>query len=156
MTISTFLDARRIVNYGITMADVELALLIDRFMRKIHMSLQAKAGEFDTENVGPAGGMVLLTIADMGRPEIHELTARFARDKSQMTRVISLLETKGLLERQPSERDRRAHTVRLTAKGKRVVDQIGQALGATITQLVAPLDPTEVAALKVMMQKATR
>jgi len=65
------------------MEDTDLALLIDRFMRRIHFGLQSKAHAFDTAKVGPGGGIVLLTLAEMGRPELHELTTRVSRDKSQ-------------------------------------------------------------------------
>ena len=135
------------------MADVELALLVDRFMRQIHASLQAKAADFDTENVGPAGGMLLLTLADMGRPEMHELTARFARDKSQMTRVVRALEGKGLVVRQRSDRDQRAHVLSLSAKGHQVVAVLQQVLADTISDLVAPLDSGDQKVLKALLAR---
>ncbi len=138
------------------MADVELALLLDRFMRRIHMSLQAKAPSFDTENVGPAGGMLLLTLAEMGRPELHELTERFARDKSQMTRVVRSLENKGLLVRQCSERDQRASTIGLTEKGRRVVEMLERALAETVGDIVEPLSVDERRLLKSMLSRVTR
>jgi len=136
------------------MADVDLALLIDRLLRRIHTSLQSRATEFDTENVGPAGGMVLLTIAEMCRPEIHELTARFARDKSQMTRVIRSLEDKGLVARVPSERDARASVVFLTEKGRAFVADLGQALAETIDTILDPISDVDKAKLKSLLQVA--
>ncbi|WP_424969639.1 MarR family winged helix-turn-helix transcriptional regulator [Dinoroseobacter sp. S76] len=135
------------------MADTDLALFVDRFMRRIHSALQAKAAEFDTENVGPAGGMLLLTLAEMGQPEIRELTARFARDKSQMTRVIGMLETKGLVARRPSQRDQRASVVSLTPKGHAVVADLSRALAETIGTLVAPLSAEEQETLKTLMAR---
>lgn len=135
------------------MADTDLALSVDRFMRRIHSALQARAAEFDTENVGPAGGMLLLTLAEMGQPEIRELTARFARDKSQMTRVIGMLETKGLVARRPSQRDQRASVVSLTPKGHAVVADLSRALAETIGALVAPLSAEEQETLKALMAR---
>ena len=135
------------------MADVELALLIDRFLRRIHTSLQAKAVSFDTEDVGPAGGMVLLTLAEMGRPEMHELTARFARDKSQMTRVVKSLEKKGLVIKQTSERDARASVVSLTPKGRDLVATLGQALAESINDVLGPVSDAEKNQLKLIMQR---
>lgn len=125
------------------MADVELALLIDRFMRRIHSSLQSKASDFDTENVGPAGGMVLLTIADLGTPEMHRLTERFARDKSQMTRIVNSLETKGLVARKTSELDARVSIVSLTSSGEKVVATLKSVLTETINDILKPASGTE-------------
>ena len=125
------------------MANVELALLVDRFMRRIHISLQGKASVFDTENVGPAGGMLLLTLSDMGHPEMHELTERFARDKSQMTRVVRALETKGLVKRQISDRDQRANTISLTSEGHQFVNKLKHVIAETVDDIVEPLNKTE-------------
>ena len=136
------------------MSDTELAILVDRFMRQIHMSLQAKASGFDTENVGPGGGMVLLTLADMGPSEMHELTRRVARDKSQMTRLMKSLETKGLLERTTSKADARVSIVSLTPFGNEVVDTLRRAVAEAIGQVLSPITEQEKEQLKHLMRKA--
>ena len=136
------------------MSDTELAILVDRFMRQIHMSLQAKASGFDTENVGPGGGMVLLTLADMGPSEMHELTRRVARDKSQMTRLMKSLETKGLLERTTSKADARVSIVSLTPFGNEVVDTLRRAVAEAIGQVLSPITEQEKEQLKELMRKA--
>ena len=136
------------------MSDTELAILVDRFMRQIHMSLQAKASGFDTENVGPGGGMVLLTLADMGPSEMHELTRRVARDKSQMTRLMKSLETKGLLERTTSKADARVSIVSLTPFGNEVVDTLRRAVAEAIGQVLSPITAQEKEQLKDLMRKA--
>lgn len=46
------------------MPDIEVGQLVDRFMRHIHADLGRKAPTFDKEKVGPAGGMVLMALAD--------------------------------------------------------------------------------------------
>ena len=136
------------------MSDTELAILVDRFMRQIHMSLQAKASGFDTENVGPGGGMVLLTLADMGPSEMHELTRRVARDKSQMTRLMKSLETKGLLERTTSKADARVSIVSLTPLGNEVVDTLRRSVAEAIGQVLSPITAQEKEQLKDLMRKA--
>lgn len=136
------------------MADTELALLIDRFMRRIHFGLQAKAPGFDKENVGPGGGIILLTIADMGRPGLHELTRRVARDKSQMTRTVRSLEAKGLVERHGSANDARVTLVSLTPKGEDVVSQLRTAVAETIDEILVPISQIEKNQLKGLLQRA--
>ena len=136
------------------MQDTELALLIDRFMRRIHFGLQSKASGFDKENVGPGGGVVLLTIADMGRPGLHELTKRVARDKSQMTRTIRSLETKGLVARQVSPSDARVSLVSLTPAGETVVSQLRAAVAETIGEILEPISPANKQQLKKLLHRA--
>ena len=136
------------------MADIELALLIDRLMRKIHFGLQEKASEFDRENVGPGGGIILLTLAEMDGCKMQELTTRVARDKSQMTRMIQSLETKGLVKRHPSQDDARVSLVSITNKGHGVVEELGQALAETITDILQPINGQEKSHLKDLLRRA--
>lgn len=135
------------------MADTELALLIDRLMRRIHVTLHAKAPEFDTERLGPGGSMILLTLAEMDGVALHELTRRVARDKSQMSRVVQSLENKGVVERRASPRDGRVSEVFLTEKGEAVVAVLTDALTEAIDQVMAPISQAEKATLKDIMRR---
>lgn len=136
------------------MQDTELALLIDRFMRRIHFGLQSKAHSFDSSRVGPGGGIVLLTLADMGCPGMHELTRRVARDKSQMTRTIRSLEAKQLVMRKASQRDARVSLIFLTEEGERVVRELRQAVSETIGEILAPISISEEKVLRGLLERA--
>lgn len=142
------------VNNIVAMQNIELALLVDRFMRKIHFGLQSKAHDFDRERVGPGGGIVLLTLADMGCPGLNELTRRVARDKSQMTRTIRSLETKGLVARRASPDDARVSLVHLTREGEAVVDELRQAVAETIGEILAPISRQEEKVLQDLLERA--
>lgn len=135
------------------MADTDLALLIDRLMRRIHVTLHAKAPQFDTERLGPGGSMVLLALSEMNGGPLNELTRRVARDKSQMSRVIQSLENKGVVERRPSPSDGRVSEVFLTEKGKAVVAALTDALTEAIDQVMAPITEAEKATLKDIMRR---
>jgi len=134
------------------MQNTELALLIDRFMRRIHFGLQSRAEGFDRKNVGPGGGIVLLTLADMGCPGLHELTKQVARDKSQMTRTIRSLEAKGLVERKASPCDARVSLVSLTDDGETVVEELRRAVAETINEILKPISITEEEVLRTLLQ----
>ncbi len=136
------------------MQDTELALLIDRFMRRIHFGLQSKADAFDTAKVGPGGGLVLLTLSEMGQPSLNALTQRVARDKSQMTRTVRSLEAKGLVARSPSPDDARVTLIRLTEQGDTVVDGLKRAVADTIGDILAPISKAEEQALKDLLKRA--
>ena len=136
------------------MQDTDLALLIDRFMRRIHFGLQSKAHAYATARVGPGGGIVLLTLSEMGCPSLHDLTRRVARDKSQMTRTIRSLEAKGLVQRQTSPQDARVSLISLTEDGKQVVQGLQRAVADTIGEILAPLSETDEEALRHLLAKA--
>ncbi|MEM0991148.1 MAG: MarR family winged helix-turn-helix transcriptional regulator [Pseudomonadota bacterium] len=136
------------------MHDIDLALLIDRFMRRIHFGLQSKAHTFDTAQVGPGGGIVLLTLSEMGCPGLHALTKRVARDKSQMTRTIRALERKGLVVRTASPHDARVTLVCLTPAGAQVVKDLQHAVAETIAEILGVLPEADEKALKSLLQRA--
>lgn len=135
------------------MHDAELALLLDRFMRRIHFGLQSKRTSFDAENVGPGGGIVLLTLSDMGCPSLNELTKQVARDKSQMTRSIRALEAKGLVARKASPDDARVTLVHLTPAGDKVVSTLQQAVAETINDILAPISASETKVLRDLLER---
>lgn len=62
---------------------------------------------------------VLAVLAQFGPSGQKEIAARLGFDKSDATRVINHLEDESLIQRTENEADRRRHTVRLTAKGRR-------------------------------------
>lgn len=136
------------------MPDTDLALLIDRLMRRIHVTLHAKAPEFDTERVGPAGGMVLLTLAEHDGAPLSELTRLVGRDKSQMTRMMAGLERKGLITRAVCEADARVTRVALTQAGRQTVTGLQAAVTQAVDQVLAPLPTGDRAALQAIMTRA--
>lgn len=134
--------------------DIEVGQLVDRFMRNIHADLGRKAPVFDKERVGPAGGMVLMALADQEPMAIHELVRSIARDKAQVTRLLQTLGTKGLVEKSQSLVDGRVCVIQLTPQGRETVARLRHALAETIDELLRPLDGQERATLKALLGKA--
>ena len=135
------------------MPDIEIGQLVDRFMRHIHADLGRKAPTFDKERVGPAGGMVLMALADKEPVAIHELVRFIARDKAQITRLLQTLGTKGLIEKSQSQTDGRVCVLRLTCKGRDTVAGLQLAVAESIDVLLDPLDAQERESLKVLLKK---
>jgi len=123
-------------------------------MRRIHVRIQAKASDFDKENLGPTGSMVLLTLDEIGTAPLHKLTERMQRDKSQMTRMVRQLEQKGLVTRQPSAEDARVTLLALTPSGTEAVLQIQQAVAETLEEVLSPLNQDDLATLQAILQRA--
>lgn len=135
------------------MPDIEIGQLVDRFMRHIHADLGRKAPSFDKERVGPAGGMVLMALADQEPVAIHELVRSIARDKAQITRLLKTLAAKGLIEKSQSQTDGRVCVLRLTRKGRDTVTGLQLAVAETIDVLLDPLGGQERETLKVLLKK---
>ena len=136
------------------MSDYQLALLLDRFVRRMHIVLHAKALDFDKDKIGPLGAIALLTISDLGPTPMQAVTARLARDKSQMTRIIHMLEDKGMIRRETSAEDSRVTIVSLTSKGDAMVVTHRNAVAETIHEVIGPVSDTERDALIRILERA--
>ncbi len=137
------------------MTDIVIAQLVDRFMRRIHVELQARAPEFDPDRIGPSASMILMALADLEPIAANELARRVARDKSQMTRVLKSLAEKGLIERCACEGDARVSLVALTLDGRGYVTEVKKVLTEIIDGILAPLAPDERGGLTAILSKVS-
>jgi DNA-binding MarR family transcriptional regulator len=79
------------------------------------------------QGVTVAQAYTLLTLPQAGQITMNELSAKMGLASSTMTRMIDQLVTKGLVQRQHDEEDRRVVWVKLTAKGQRVQHTLDRA-----------------------------
>lgn len=135
-------------------ADTHLAILLDRFMRRLHMALRRKAPGFDTERIGPGGALVLLTIEETGTIPLNRLTDCLVRDKSQMTRTVRALEGKGLVARLQSPTDSRVSLIALTEAGRDVVETHQREIAETIDETLGPLSAAERRVFQAVLERA--
>lgn len=126
-----------------TQEPFEIAYLVDRFMRRISADLHDKALQIDVDRVGPFGGMILLTLSDIEPAPMHELVTQMGRDKSQMTRAIKTLESKGMIERRSCPRDGRVSVLQLSEKGQVFVVEIKSILSQVIDGILTPVSQRE-------------
>ncbi|MEL6266673.1 MAG: MarR family transcriptional regulator [Pseudomonadota bacterium] len=132
---------------------LDIATQVDRFVRRLNAAVHARAEAVDAERVGPLGGMALLTLAEIEPAPIGRLTAEMGRDKSQMTRLVGLLEAKGMLARTPSPDDGRVSLLSLTARGQAQVAAFRNAVAAAVDEILAPLGAGERDALAATLRK---
>ncbi|MCR9088946.1 MAG: MarR family transcriptional regulator [Rhodobacteraceae bacterium] len=141
------------VNINPAGPDIEVARLIDRMTRRIHAALNARAAEFDRHRVGPAGGILLLTLADHEPARVQDLVRLMARDKGQMTRGVQALERKGLIARRDCADDARVSLLVLTEEGHRAVGELQHAVAEALDGILAPLPAADRRQLKAILAK---
>lgn len=144
------------INQKIALQDFDTALLVDRFMRRVHAKVHERAVVFDRDRIGPNGGLTLLTLADIEPAPIHELVRAMARDKSQMTRLLKLLGDKGLIARAASPADARVCVLTLTAKGQVMVEGLREIVAEAVDEVLAPLDGEEKDTFRALLTRAVR
>lgn len=131
-----------------------MAMLFDRLTRRIHVSLQKAAPEFDTEKIGPGGGIILLTLNDLGPVPMAVLARALVRDKSQMTRAVASLARKDLVTRSANAEDSRVVTVALTDKGREMVLTLQKAIDQAVNAQLTPLSEDERRTLHDLLARA--
>lgn len=87
-----------------------------------------------------------------GVPQV-ELADRTFKDKPNLTRMIDVLEKKGLVERRKDESDRRAYNVYLTASGRALQDQLTPLAAGVLARIQQDFSHKEIAQLKSMLKK---
>lgn len=137
------------------MPDTQLAIHLDRLVRRIHVDLSARAKEFDTARVGPGGVILLLTLDEIGTAPLNALAQRLVRDKSQLTREVASLERKGMVTRAPCPTDARVTLLSLTASGHDMVALHQSELAKTLDDVLSALNAAEKATLSALIAAAT-
>jgi len=82
------------------------------------------------------------------------LAGLIAYDRTTITGVVDRLVQKGLVVRQPSPRDRRAHELQITAAGKKTLRGIEPAVQAAQKSMVRGLNAGESKELMRLLRKA--
>lgn len=132
---------------------VDLALQIDRLMRRINADLHPQAKHFDYENVGPIGGMLLLTIGEAEPVSLQAVIAKMGRDKSQITRLLQKLVQKGLVAKERDDDDGRELILCLTPKGQQQLNSIQKALADVVKHIFEPIKQEDVKAFSEILER---
>jgi DNA-binding MarR family transcriptional regulator len=124
---------------GRSETDEELAtrlrVAVTRLNRKLRQ--QALAG------LSPAQASALGTVNRLGHPTLGELASAEQVQPPTVTRLVTTLETAGLVARETDAVDRRVVRVRITAEGRRNLQRIRTLKNAFLARRLATLDPAE-------------
>ena len=96
---------------------------------------------------------VLGALADKGEMSQRQLSEVAKIEKSSLVLFLDALEAGGWVKRDADPQDRRAHRVRLTAKGAAKFHKLGPALLAVQNRFLAPLSAAERVQLANLLQR---
>lgn len=83
------------------------------------------SADLEREGLSASGFSVLMVLSTSGGElELRALRTRLRTSKANATEVVTTLETRDLVQRFRLPHDRRAASVRLTTKGREVVDRL--------------------------------
>ena len=102
------------------------------------------SADLEREGLSGSGFSVLMVLsAAGGELELRELRARLRTSKANATEVVTTLETRGMVQRFRLPHDRRAASVRLTVKGREIVDRLFPEHTMRVADAFAVLDEAE-------------
>jgi len=101
----------------------------------------------------PAQYGVLCVLNQQPGIDQSSLARALAFDKVTVLRVLKGLEDRGLCERLPAQDNRRQRSVRLSAKGKRVLAQADRPVQQAYEMLMSPFTEQEQGQLMALLQK---
>ena len=133
--------------------EATLALKIDRLMWRFHADFHPHATRIDLDKVGPIGGMIMFIIAENTPTTAQAIATHVGRDKSQISRVVSLLVRKGLIEKSSNGDDARVSELCLTERGQLQVAAFNGALVEATQQTLGHLSPSEVEQFSELLSK---
>jgi GNAT superfamily N-acetyltransferase len=87
---------------------------------------------------------------------VRDLRARLELDSGYVSRLLRSLERQGFVRSDASPHDARVRRVRLTAKGRREVDELDRRSDAFATSVLTPLSPTQRKNLTAAMAEVER
>lgn len=112
-----------------------------RRLHQIHAALFME--ECAAFNVTPVQYSLMTAIAEQPGLEQARLAHEIGVDRTTLANVVARLETRGLLRRTTTKTDRRLKRVNLTARGKRLLDQMQGAAQRAHTRTIEALPPAE-------------
>lgn len=122
-----------------------------RRLHQIHVAIfLEECSEF---NLTPVQFGVLNVLYDGKTLEQVAIAGHLGIDRNNAADVIRRLESRGLLQRPTSTKDRRAKLARITEKGRRLVDDVFPAMAEAQRRFVSPLSDDEYAQLMHLMEK---
>jgi DNA-binding MarR family transcriptional regulator len=126
--------------------DVAPVGLYGRLLRLVHLSDDVLAKGLASYELQPGWFDLLAALRRAGAPyELNPTRLRHATllSSSGMTKRLDRMEAAGLIERRPDPHDRRGTLVRLTRRGKRVIDAAVETHVENERRLLDPLSAQE-------------
>ena len=125
---------------GETGGDETLADAVRSVARRLRETSQETLAPWD---INPSQFRALRVLNHHGALRLSDLSVRLHIAPRSATEVVDALEARGLVERRPDPRDRRATLVELTGQGSGVLGAIRAARGTEAERIFDRLSPTD-------------
>lgn len=124
---------------------IDIKVLNNLILRDLEQRSRLRAGDV----ISGVNGMIMGYILTHSDREVYqrELEDEFGLTRSTISKVVNLMERKGLIERVPAEHDARQRLLRLTESARELAGKIQQESAMVSTRLLKDFDESEIDAL---------
>jgi MarR family transcriptional regulator, 2-MHQ and catechol-resistance regulon repressor len=117
---------------------------LDSLLRAEASVRRRLSADLEREGLSASGFSVLVVLTTAGGAlELRTLRRRLQTSKANATEVVTTLETRGMVQRFRLPHDRRAASVRLTTRGREVIDRLFPEHTRRVSDAFAVLDAAE-------------
>jgi DNA-binding MarR family transcriptional regulator len=116
-------------------------------LRVAVLRLSRRLRKHDLAGLTPSQLSTLASVGKLGPVRLGDLAATERIAPSTLTRLISVLEEKGLVHRDAAPGDARAFLVSVTGQGETVLEEIKQEATSLLTDILMTLPPDQLTAL---------
>ena len=127
----------------------KIGIDIHRLDNRIRRYVQRSVTQYEMEAVSGTNGRIVRFLSEHADRDVYQkdLESEFGITRSTASRVLRLMEQKGLVERQSVPHDARLKKLLLTERSRKLVQQMCQ-IGTTVdTRLLSGFSPQEVQTL---------
>ncbi|MFM2017824.1 MAG: hypothetical protein RL007_1480 [Bacteroidota bacterium] len=126
--------------------------LLDRTLRQMRHALQLHLNEKNV-NLTVDQWILLNEAASAGVISHNELSKRVSKDPASVTRIVSSLEELKLIARIPSKTDQRVLLLKVTASGRKELQQAAAAIQNYRKSVLKGIEKEELLHVKVLLDK---
>lgn len=118
-------------------------LLFERLVHESIVRIRPRARKIEQTGVSAIGGMVLMSVLHLGEVPMQDIATQLHRDKSQITKQVSILRRTQLVSVSSLPEDRRIKRVRLTDDGRQIAEQLTSAWRKVTDEILEPLNSAQ-------------
>lgn len=127
----------------------KIGIDIHRLDNRIRRYVQRSVTQYEMEAVSGTNGRIIRFLSEHTDRDVYQkdLESEFGITRSTASRVLRLMEQKGLVERQSVPHDARLKKLLLTERSRKLVQQMCQTGTTVDTRLLSGFSPQEVQTL---------
>lgn len=99
---------------------------------------------------------VLMALSEKDGPSQTDLAIKLYKVRSNITRILDIMEKMELIERKRSSEDKREYNVFITAKGKKLIPDLKRASASIMGKALQNANKEELAIVKTVLNKIFR